>query len=598
MKKMALIVSTGVQDLKVVCTEERDGNTRIVLRSVDRERRRDLHERLLNDNPPWWRIVATEEELKQALPESMKHLKIPFLEKEGGSNDQFQDKYIKAARPGNNLPFEVDCYKGTVVKAVTDGNGHYLLFPAKLYTVVAGLKAQDFAIDAALVFYTDRIYRQDFDKEYKEEPIATGKLIAQWLADGNGLNPDEGANFKSHPFCYVNYLKDEVALEGDRVALEGEFSPYDQPLALSAIAHIDSAVKNLADNYSDCTAVVSHTGGPGDVKAPLTASARLHFGGRIIEIHDNKYAPFKPEYLSSTRYRIPPRNAALEARHQAAMRLWEGDFAGAWAVASFIQRNDPDSPCDSWVARVREAANFMQGWRGHDPRIIDPFKGIPEGVKKLLLLAWRVEAALQHDQGEPLITDALRQMATFREKALEYLVLRVLQKDKNFRGTVCLSSWRPYPEHSNKTLVENIKIKDGYLDTRNLNNIESYLNMNGDEDEKKQYRELRSKIMEKDCDRNIKKSSLHEYRNKLTHNTLTESEVQIVRECAQANDLWSLRCNNQKSDNLGTCFLEQQVVKDLFNVIAPNLDAAEAYRDFVTTLINAIRTPIKPDCPG
>ena len=580
MNKVALIISTGVQDLKVVCTEERDGETRIILRGMDRDRRRELHERLLNDDPPWWRIVATEDELKQALPEQMRDLEIPFL-KAGGSREKQQDKYIKAARQGNNLPFEADCFKGVVVKALAGEDGRYLFFPSKLHTVVAGLKQQNYDITAALVCYTDRKYNSNFDKEYKEEPIATGKLIAEWLADGNGLNPEEGADFEGHAFCYLNYLKDEVALEGKRVAEERQFSPYDQPLALSAIAHIDSAVKALADKHGDCTAVVSHTGGPGDVKAPLTASARLHFGGRVIEIHDNKYASFKPEYLSSLGYCVPPRNAALETRHQAALRLWEGDFAGAWAVASYIEKNDPEHPCDMWVEKVKQLANYMEGYINDTPFAET---GLSAKDKEILWKAFQVEAAIQNNLGEPMAVRLLRVLGTYRE-AVEVCLIRLKLKEEGFQfdkkdhlNSEPSNYKKFFAERYGKYIIRPIVKKRRLIDELDYSDdIKGFF-----------------AFIDSDISKGAK--SLRNYRNDVTHNQPPSGKEKVILDYGQDKGLWCYEANRQERKKLGCCFLEMPMTKTLLTTINPEINAGSLYRQAVGAVLDALHKPISKKC--
>ena len=585
MKKAALIVSTGSQDLKIVCQKKSDGSIVALKPKGNRNFSiRWLHEQWLSGKIPT-RIVDDEEQIRSECSNLSQSTPFKLTADDRAS--------IRLSETPGRVFDDQD------FEPLVNNEGAYLLFPAKLHSVVSGLKKQGYEIAAALVCYTDRKYHpnSDFERDYQNEPVATGPLIARWLAAGHGANPQEGADFENHPFCHLNYLKDEVALEGERVALNKQFSPYDQPLALSAIARTDQAISELAKVHPDCTAVVSHTGGPGDMKAPLTASARLHFGGRIIEIHDNKYARFQPENLSSEAFRVPPRNAALETRHQAALRLWEGDFAGAWAVASFIARNDPCFPCDPWVEKVRQAANFMQGWRAHDRAIIHPFKEVPAGIQKLVLLAWRVEAALQHDHGEPLITDALRQLATLREKALEYFVLTALVRDPKFEGSVCLSSWRvqfpPPKPPAKKPKYKKLEPSDGYLDTRSIKKLESYLKT---ADPNSAYCPFKKKI-EAECS-GPGSMNLRKLRNELTHNTLSDSQVEAIRACAQERDLWRYQPNQQNIDNLGHCFLTRPVVTALFQALAPNLDLAAGYRRFVGELIEAVKTPLSVDCRG
>jgi len=596
-----LVVSTGGQDLKVVCVEKRGGEQTIVLRSMVGDSIRLLHEGMMKGAIPT-RLVASEAEIRQTLNEPKASLPIRLQPNTHAKIKPLDEPTAKAA-------FETECFRGGHVEALRDKKGNWLLFPGKLYSLVEGIKAH-FHIKGALVFYSDRESpehvrdkkkREDLEKHYNKEPVATGKLIAHWLApDESQASPEEGLHFDRFNYCFFNYLTGQIAMEGEKTVLKGEFSAYDQPLALPLVHHIENALKVMREAFPGATAVVSHTGGPGDVKHILTPAARLYFGGDILELHVSELIlDITAGLKHPAQYRIPARNAVLDARHHAALRLWEGDFAGAWAVVSHIKKNDPGLPCDGWVSAIHDAASFMQGWA--EPVELNPLAAVPKGrgLEKLFLLAWRVEAALQNNDGEPLIADVLRHLGTFREKLLEYLLLLGLEK---MGGSIEIDEWK-ITKLPNGMNDKRIKIKTGYLDTRHPADLAMffYNNRGRYQDLYRSYspfHEMLERDIHKQCvdTTTRERDCLRAYRNRLTHNVLPADDIDKIREYGNRVRLWNTTPNGQNRDRLGACFLAMPAIEAIFGMIAPGCSPAREYRRFVGGLLDGILAPTRADC--
>jgi hypothetical protein len=564
-----LVVSTGGQDLKVVSVIEKEGVQKLVLEPLFG---REKHQELLDGT------------IKYQIEHDAKTIKTLLPSQYSGADPDFQ--------------YEVQ--KKDNAQPVTTDKGEWLLYPAKLASVAESV-AHHFNIIGALVLYSKRRKMNDDEKnrvgekntralqrDFNKEPIANGKLITEWLKK----------RFPGIQVETANYLENQIALEGATV-LSGQFSAYDEPCALAVSAYIEKAVRDFRQHFPSALAVVSHTGGFGDIKSILTAATRLHFGGAVIELHDNKYANVGRGLDDPAQYRIPARNAVLDARHHAALRLWEGDFAGAWAVVSHIKKNDPGLPCDGWVSAIHDAASFMQGWA--EPVELNPLAAVPKGrgLEKLFLLAWRVEAALQNNDGEPLIADVLRHLGTFREKLLEYLLLLGLEK---MGGSIEIDEWK-ITKLPNGMNDKRIKIKTGYLDTRHPADLAMFFHNNRGsyQDLYKSYspfHEMLERDIHKQCvdTTTRERDCLRAYRNRLTHNVLPADDIDKIREYGNRVRLWNTTPNGQKRDRLGACFLAMPAIEAIFDLIAPGCLPAREYRRFVDGLLDGILAPTRADC--
>ncbi len=585
-KDIVLIVSTGQQDLKRLY-RDRVGNTLY----FDRINRRQDHENLL-DGKTRYKICHTEKKLREV----------------AGNSSGLNIEWTKRV-PKNPQPLDVA--------------GAWVIYPAKLAPVVQALKGH-FNVVGALVFYskrrkltsheesrTDPERKGELSRDYDNEPIATGPIIKNWLAETFGSD-------KNDPnFICVNYLKDSIALEGESV-LTGGYSAYEQPCSLRATHIIEDAMKSMGERFPGHTAVLSQTGGFGDIKPVISAAASLYFGGNVLELNDNKYSAFTGKMLNHpTQFLIPSRNAVLDARHQAAQRLWEGDFAGAWAVTAHMPQGDPQLSCDKeWVEKIREAANFMQGWRPYDTKAIDSLKGIPEGVKRLFVMAWRVEAALQNNRGEALITDVLRHLGTFRENLLAYLLLKILAREESNTVDIDLNNWTINIPSGNKSKIRENKYKkkddsydyyiqaqNGYLKTFSMQRLEEYLEkIYKDTAEYKAYHPFRV-FLERDIEKACvdyksegKRKCLRFYRNQLMHTQLDTETIEQITCFGNQTGLWSTKPNQQQIGRLGQCFLGTSMIKNLFKVLGTGIAPDSAYRSFSSELFEALHNPVSPRC--
>lgn len=605
MDNHVLIISTGNQDLKLICkTTTNCSSPKIELREIGKYNRRLLHKALIDEKVKY-KIIANEEALKAEINNNIKIPEGWTQSKKGFIDVNCKDRKLDTAAPFKQDTWENrDKSKYRYTKALQNKKGEYLLFPAKLHTVVKSTQAEDKKIVSGVVFYTDRKNSDELNidperkkklkDQYNSEPIATGKILAKWLEE---YFPD--SNFQP-----VNFLENSYAFEGNHLIEHGTLQPYDQPIALRATSIIDTAIFNLSNEHLDATAIVSHTGGIADAKSILTASSRLHFHGKILEIHDSEHITTGIACLNEDNQkhcRILPRDNILMTKHYALQRLWEGDFNGAWAVASHIMEDDPVLQQDAWVQAIKNHADYIEGRKQFERNEIPtiPSEMEENGSIKLLWLVFRIEIALQRrvEKNEPLTFEMLRWINLFREKVLEYLLLFSISPENYPDYTVSLREWS-IESKTGSDKFEGIKIKNShffrmYLDTgeTKIKNINHNLYQTT--------YEPFSKNIEKDIETyeidNNTECSLREYRNKLTHRFLPTDDIEKIKQYGEHEDinLWDLTPNDHQHNKLGTVFLDRPLITNIFKKINPNIGSPDIiYRNMVTELMNTIQKAI------
>lgn len=581
-KNSVLIASTGGQDIKVLC--QLSGNNTVIPYSIGKNNLRKLHQALIDNIIPW-KMVASE----------------PQLQKVTGLND-----LSLVTKPGKQRFIDIEkdfkieklfrpvCNRNrAVIAKPLFSNKKLLLFPAKLYSVIESIDKNK--IKAVALFYTDRTLASDKDKsnqrDYDGEPIATGKVLAQWLADKLNIPQDkiakeEGSDYKNHSICHINMLNGLYIMEGNHLFEHGEFLNEDIPIASKTGQIIDSALHNMANHYPDCHAIVSHTGGFGDIKPVITASARLHFKGRIQEIHDNKYSnPARLEASKSADYHPIPQHEIMDAKHRATQRIWEGDFAGAWAVVSHIADNNPgaDPAKNTWVETVRQAANFMEGWEQPDYTLMG-FQPIPQviGIDKahqqLIWQSWQVEASLQFNMGKPLINHTLRHLVNLLESLLQHEVKNCHTKKPSAGLSLELKT-------NGEIKVLNGKSRTGrelYMEC-----LQEYFYDFACVEPLSKFHTLLTQEFTKP------QKSLISFRNDVAHRSLSCDHIAAIISYGEENKLWQTQLNNQQNDKLGTAFLSQQIIKPVFEAIMPKETAKLEimYHDFVKEILKKIYSP-------
>jgi hypothetical protein len=293
-----------------------------------------------------------------------------------------------------------------------------------------------------------------------------------------------------------------------------------------------------------------------------------------------------------------PRNAILDAKHHATQRLWEGDFAGAWAVVSHIECSDPQLSCDLWVNPVKQAANYMGGLAELEADVLLPIDSIQNKPwHSLLLMAFKVEASLQHNRGDALITEALKSLCTFRENLLEYVTLILISEHKlaqvNLDSRTIRGHIKKIKKHNlaRKTKIPAIEITtERRIDMRNMGNVCDFLKANYRQKPLfKVYLEFSKKLEKK----NNAGENIRSYRNNLTHGVLSPKDIKRVNELAEEGSLWQNSTpTNQQLNRLGTSFLSSDSLTAIFKLLAPGTIPADLYRAFLKDIIEKIHKPI------
>lgn len=193
--RFVLIVSTGKQDLKVVCirneTPAGGGETKsgIELRVVNKKCR-IFHEYLVRSD--FYQVALSAEEICEKVN--------PVLgEKARIDPEQIplgrKAEFIDLDQQGECIRLRDKCWTNRDdtrfrVHAFTDEHG-YLLFPGKLHSVVNKIEKNQWPIAGVLVFYTDRETldsgarelpkekRDYLNRLYLDEPFGTGPILAR-----------------------------------------------------------------------------------------------------------------------------------------------------------------------------------------------------------------------------------------------------------------------------------------------------------------------------------------------------------------------------------------------------------------------------------
>lgn len=402
--------------------------------------------------------------------------------------------------------------------------------------------------------------------------------------------------------CHVNLFKGLYAQEGNAVVREdARLNYYDYPVALQVVKNLDDAVEALARKFAGLqpvTAIVSHTGGMGDIKACLTPSVRFRFGGEIWEIHDTEFVqdldagPEQGKKASA----VPRRSDALDAKYRAEQRIREGDFHGAWAVVSHLAIDDSHDP---WVRAVHQAANYMEGLESVDP---EEFPGLDNELTgelyPVLRAAFRVEAALQSDRAQPLIAEALKALLNFWDVFKLELIHGHLKKNHDF----LMDQTTPVQDvplaffKTNRSWKE-CKTRNGNVRINFLNRkavLELVLRIIDESESTNQSRrhqavvEFESLIFE--APPNSEKA-FNQYRNAATHYVLDGTTLDKVKQLAATQGLWRTDRGQRTPQHLGHCFLETEKVRALFEA-CHGIDAAAQYRSFVNALFENICAPV------
>ncbi|WP_295389183.1 hypothetical protein, partial [uncultured Thiodictyon sp.] len=423
---VALIISTGRQDIKFWAPGQRDGRPYGL--EIDKQRYRAVHEALTTDRCRL-RIGLGECDVGQLSTTTLREA-LPTVKWDPvrGGDQASPPSQPKDTRPGNAPG---GCRESDGDKIVyVDTDGRLLLRPAKVERLITALlTSDDLAVQRVLIFYSDRRQPTNDAFFYRCEPIRTGEIIGHWLAGPETFGiPWRGETAFTRQECGIratNYLSGLEQLEA---------APYseDFPVLRPAVRIIDEAIRNLADGFQG-RAIVSALGGMTQIKPMVLASAELHFPRRTFDYWETEAEGKHPITA------VPPLNREqiqrdvvtaadrLGARAHALSRLSEGDILGAWGSVAHLDAIKTDR---AWLDRVKDLAAFFRG-AAPSEEICSAIgvngHGTTDGAIMLLLRAFQVEAALQGDS-EPdwRVPDALIATTALVDLALEMAVIRTL----------------------------------------------------------------------------------------------------------------------------------------------------------------------------
>ncbi len=431
-KSVTLIVSTGAQDVrfwvKHVCGKF---NTPCI-NSVPpfKYNTRDVHLALLNKPDLWqWRLRSGWPE-GAAIVKFKNRIEIDKVKSGGFSLECHNSNGQATCNPEPEFLYANDKQKC------------YLLHPAKLDGLVSALRAlieeQSVTLAGVLVFGTDR--------GKNNEPIASHRLIARWIAEFCFDDPEKNAEYgvtnnpPDKPVWWVNAASG-ICNDKD-IKFEGKGD--DDPLKRVITYTVDESIRAFCDHHQQAEAIplVAQTGGPGVIKSVISASATLRSGGAAREISLTEFADddSPKETIKKLRRAIEaPKEhlhpaERLTARHLVMERIRRGDFEGAWAVCAHLDKTVSQN---RWIVAVRWVYDYFKRTQAPDKEDSTELKGHYNELRELLETlatgntveqqiqralthtAFRIEAALTAPSEKDLrIEEALATTGTFNDLLL------------------------------------------------------------------------------------------------------------------------------------------------------------------------------------
>jgi len=270
---------------------------------------------------------------------------------------------------------------------IVDEQSTIQLVPAKLLRVVEKLK-RDYQVIKAVVFYTHR-------EKDRQEPIAVGEILADWLKDYFGLTTDD--------VSHVNILPNRKRIEGP--------DERDYPVNRDTVKIIDQTVHELAEaTDKNCIACVSASGMQ-DVKNLIKACVRFHFSPWQERFMEMEVKEREDEAVEINQ--IPTAVDSFHAREHAIALIRQGDFAGAYGAVKHLE-GDPNE--NVWVKKVADVSDYFGGQLGKNRAdladYLEDFTN--KEAPRCLLVAMRTETALLSGH----IADAISLTITFWDAAI------------------------------------------------------------------------------------------------------------------------------------------------------------------------------------
>lgn len=476
------------------------------------------------------------------------------------------------------------------VKPINGTNPPYNIYPAKIINLVDELirltVSKQIIVQAILLFLTER--DPLLTKYGSGEPIANGDVLGPWLASKFNLSykgeKEPEAAFNVGEVNWVNMLKDLDDFSGKGL---------DSPIHRRAAYRIDTAISGLADGNESALALVSDTGGFGEIKPLIKASVRLRFRNKIIDLPDTETTPLQlniQQSLEETQWANCIES--VEARHHCEQRLWQGDFIGAWGTVAHLQQNLNDQP---WIKPVKQLADFFIGATLESEQVFPELQQVMDSSPALLRSAFKVEAALQGiGEGDRKIAEAVLGTANFYDLSLRLKInqqLSVLQwvqfSDDEMEGKVKLLSDLPNKMRADEKFFIR-KNKETYLLSLGRGGDEYWVNWL-----KEQGYPIFHDYFIALTRQNTDGKALRTYRNYVAHRILSHSDAQAARQLAEKMQLWAFpSLPPYDAQSLGQHFLNAPYTVAMLHAF--DLEhTAQQYRQLMKGLLGAVRSSLQ-----
>lgn len=401
-----LLVTCGDTDLRTVVGSA--GGEALALLAGPTQRA--LHEGLLDGSVPW-----SVDEAAADLPR-LDHDRVWFTERGLVLAANEQDVGSSEASPTDR------CLR---------------LTPVKLAGIAATFREKN-RPDTIVVLNTRRTQRPD-------EPIATGHVLANWLASAFGLElVSDVSTFREGCCLALDFIDDEVPADG----------PEGQPVNPVAVQRIDDAVRRIGERV--VMVVFALSGGIPAYRDQIRAVARFRFPDaafrECVRVGDPETG-----LIGSRRPYLPP-SESMRIRGEARRLIEHGDFGGAYALARQLYAQDIEKP---WIEEVELAALYFQGQLPPLRRVPPYMKPITdvETAPRALLPAFRVEASLRAGR----IPEAVIWTSAFVEAAVadQISALDFVETLDSLDRTITVRSGiRPHPDfltpinHKGETMLQ------------------------------------------------------------------------------------------------------------------------------------------------
>lgn len=300
---------------------------------------------------------------------------------------------------------------------VQDGNCLSLV-PAKLATAAATLRQNaEYNVIGVVLLTTCR--GEGVPKGvFEGEPVATGPIMARWLAECFGLEANQDAgDIRPGRAGWVHILDGTMLNPG---------AGRDYPVSREAMRRVEDVMRRASAWQGSPWACLSLGGGMPEFKEPIKACAQYYFDGRTFNWQSPQYAKDSAAWMSPEDDPPTPTDSYRIRRHVEHL-VRRGSFMEAAGVASELAE---DLLEHKWTKHILDTSRYFSG-------ILESNDELPSYIRKLLypfeaqthsaaplcfLAAMRTEAALQSNR----IPEAISWTCTFHEIALVDAVAKCL----------------------------------------------------------------------------------------------------------------------------------------------------------------------------